>query len=205
MVGYDIFKEPDKDKRLDGLIKILGTSISITGFVSIIVTIIQSRKTIQKDLQQSTIDLFKEFRSEKFKNTRDRVWGLMNNWMQTEGFKQKFIDYNFKQDNKKVEEELDKDIKALYDMLEFYLILSVYEGNENVLKALRYFYYGWYRHFLYDIAKEIESNRQVNPLLSSYKTSYLSDLSYVSNLERLDRLCGLDKIPKNTIIHFDGG
>ncbi|RYE13480.1 MAG: hypothetical protein EOP45_21125 [Sphingobacteriaceae bacterium] len=115
------------------------------------------------------------------------------------------MQYNFSERGKVINENLDEDIKVVYQLLEFYLLVSVYEGNQNVLKALRYFYYGWWRHFLYDFAFEIESVTKTNEILKNGHTDYLQDISYIATLQRLDKLCGLENVPKDIVMHFDGG
>jgi Tfp pilus assembly protein PilV len=65
----------------------LGVAISVTGFVSIIITIIQSRQSIQQDIQQSSVDLFKELRSEKFIDARRRAWIVKEKWYGELGYK----------------------------------------------------------------------------------------------------------------------
>lgn len=204
VLGYDVLLEPSYEKRLDGLVKILGLSISITGFISIVITIIQSRESLQRDIRQSSVDLFKELRNESFINARRRAWLVKEKWYNDKEYKQKLIAYNFSNRGKNDIEEFNNDIRVVYQLLEFYLLVSVYEGNESNLKALRYFYYGWWRHFLYDFAIEIETNSRVNYSVD-YRTSYFKDISYIATLKRLDKLCSLEKIPHHTMLHFDGG
>lgn len=205
IVGYNVLADPSQERRLDGISKILGLSISITGFVSIIITIIQSRQSLQRDIQQSSVDLFKELRSEKFIDARRRAWIVKEKWYDEKGYKEKLIKYNFSSRDKVKDEGLDHDMKVVYQLFEFYLLVSVYEGNEKILKALRYFYYGWWRHFLYDFASEIEGNTKTNDMLKNPGVHYLQDISYIATLQRLDILCGLECIPRETVLHFDGG
>ncbi|WP_406684341.1 hypothetical protein N1F78_01020 [Seonamhaeicola sp. MEBiC1930] len=204
-VGYDIFNEPIKEKRLDGTLKIIGTAISITGFISIIVAIIYSKKSIQRDIQKGTIELFQEFNDERFKEIRTKAWVVKEKWEKKKNYRKKFIDHNFHNPKQKKDEELEEEINVIYKLLEFYLVISTFEENKTILQSLRYFYYGWWRPFLYDISSEIESNRKINEIIKTSKSDYLDNISYTQSLERLDRICGLEKIPKNTIIHFDGG
>ncbi|WP_339715478.1 hypothetical protein [uncultured Kriegella sp.] len=77
--------------------------------------------------------------------------------------------------------------------------------NKEILQSLRYFYYGWWRKFLYEIAHEIESNRNINEIIINAKSDYLENISYTKNLERLDKICGLEDIPKNIEIHHNAG
>lgn len=204
-IGYDILNEVSYEKRLDGIVKILGVSISITGFVSIIVTIIQSRESIKRDIQKNSVDLFKELRNKEFIDARKKAWLVKEKWYNLDGYKQELITHNFTSNKASINTELDEEIQVVYRLLEFYLLVSIYEGNENVLKALRYFYYGWWRHFLYDFASEIENNTKTNNILRESEVEYLHNISYTATLKRLDKLCGLQKIPEETILHFDGG
>lgn len=204
-VGYNIFNESDKVKRLDATIKILGTSISLTGFISIIVAIIYSKKSIQQDIQKGTIELFQEFNGERFKSIRGEAWKVKEKWYNEKNYRKRFLDYNLNIADRKTNKELDKDIGVIYELLEFYLIVSSYDGNQQILRSLRYFYYGWWRPFLYDIGGEIEKNRGINPILFQTKNEYIDNISYVKNLEKLDEICGLQKIAKDIEIHYDGG
>lgn len=92
----------------------------------------------------------------------------------------------------------------VYELLEFYLIASSLENHESILKSLRYFYYGWWRHFLYDVGGEIESRRGIHEDVKKNNSDYLDNISYVKNLERLDMLCGLENLPKDISIHANG-
>ncbi|WP_299436655.1 hypothetical protein, partial [uncultured Maribacter sp.] len=204
-VEYDIFSEPNRDKRLDGTLKIIGTAISLTGFISIIVVIIYSKKSIQRDVQKGTIELFQEFNGERFKEIRTKAWVVKEKWENKKNYKSKFLEYNFGKGEKKENKELTEEINVIYKLLEFYLIISTFEENKSILQSLRYFYYGWWRKFLYEIAAEIEDNRDINDIVKNGKSDYLDNISYVKNLERLDKICGLENIPKNIAIHNDGG
>lgn len=80
VIDYDILSETDKEKRLDASIKIIGTSISITGFISIIFAIVHSKKNIQREIQKGTIELFKEFNGERFRKVRQEAWVIKEKW-----------------------------------------------------------------------------------------------------------------------------
>lgn len=204
IIEYDVLVEPDKDKRLDALIKIIGISISITGFLSIIVTIIQTKKSVQRDIQQTTTHLFKEFNSDSFRDKRTRGWGVMEKWYSEKDYKKRFLEYNLGETVTTKDEELGKDIRAIYTLLEFYLVVSVNGSNDDLLKAVRYFYYGWWRHFLYDVGKELENTRKVNTTLLKRDSNYLKSISYIEHLNKLDKLCGLENIPTDIKIHLNG-
>lgn len=205
VIGFDILLENDYSKKLDSLCKIVGISISLIGFVSIIITINQSRKSIQRDVQQNSVELFKELRNQEFLSARRRAWKVKEKWYNEEGYRYNLIIYNFQKISEQTNPELDQEIKDVYQLLEFYLLVSQYEGNPAVLKSLRYFYYGWWRPFLYDFAYQIENNSKVNEQIKNEQSSYFEDISYTNTLRRLDQLCGLSKFPENTIFHFDGG
>lgn len=202
-IGYHILTESNSEKKLEGFVKIIGISISITGFASLIITIIQSRKSEKQTIQESTISLYKEFRSENFKLKRSRAWKVLTKWFDEVGYKESLLSYHLG-NPEEVNQDFNEDINAIHGMLEFYMIISVYSENEESLKALNYFYYGWWRHFLYDYSICVESHRVINPIVSKYAKSYLYDVSYSSHLIKLDKLCGLSHIPKNTKIHNDG-
>lgn len=204
IIEYDVLVEPDKDKKLDALIKIIGISISITGFLSIIVTIIQTKKSVQRDIQQTTIHLFKEFNSDSFRDKRTRGWEVMEKWYSEDGYKKRFLEYNLGETITTKDEELGKDIRAIYTLLEFYLVVSVNGTNKDLLKAVRYFYYGWWRHFLYDIGEELENLRKVDNILLRRDNDYLKSISYIEHLNKLDKLCGLENIPTETKLHLNG-
>lgn len=209
LADYDVLTLRDHEKRLDGITKILGVSIAVTGFVSIIFSIIQSRESIQHSVDESVIELFRDLRSPEFIESRRRAWIIKEKWFQDDGvYKQKFLDYNFstrKEKIKKDQKELDEDIKAVYQLIEFYLLVSSYKGSVRLMKQLRFFYYGWWRHFLYDFAHEIERTTKTSPKLQDPKSTYLRDISYTGTLERLDRLCGFQGMDRTLVLHEDGG
>jgi hypothetical protein len=204
-IGYNLFAEVDPDKRLDSFVKVLGVSISITGFVSIIVTIIQSRQTIQHDIKQRSVDLFRELRNEAFIDARATAWQAKEKWEKDKSYMTRLIDYNFSGRNDGKDETLNKEIKAIYQMMEFYLLVSVYDGNESNLKTLRYFYYGWWRNFLYAFGGEVEARTKTHECLSKPGITYLGDISYTRSFRRLDKIAGLDGIAEYTRLHDDGG
>lgn len=202
---YNLFDLLDQEKRVDAFTKIIGVAISLTGFLSIILTIIQSRRNIQREIQKNTIDLFREFRSEKVKQARNRAWAVRDKWYNNETYKAEYLKFNFDNPDNVENEQLSNDTNAIYDILEFYLIVSAYDGNKDVIKAFRYFYYGWWRPFLYEVATEIETHRKCNPLLNTYSPEYIDGVSFTKNLEKLDKMCGFQKIPRYIELHFDGG
>ena len=202
-VGYHLLNESNSEKKLEGFVKIIGVSISITGFASLIITIIQFRKHQKQTIQESTISLYKEFRGIEFKDTRARAWRAATKWYDEAEYKASLSEYGIGE--KTVTNiEYDKDLKAIYSILEFYMIISVYNEGEEALKALNFFYYGWWRHFLYDFSLVMEESRSVNPLIHKLAKNYLVDVSYTSHLRKLDKLCGLSKIPITVKIHRNG-
>ncbi|WP_339715471.1 hypothetical protein [uncultured Kriegella sp.] len=126
-IDYDVFSEPINDKRLDSTLKIMGTAISLTGFISIIVAIIYSKKSIQRDIQKKTIELFREFNGERFKKIRSEAWIVKEKWENKKKYKEKLIEYNFAKSGKKEDKELADDTKVVYQLLEFYLVISTFE------------------------------------------------------------------------------
>jgi hypothetical protein len=120
-------------------------------------------------------------------------------------YRQELMDYNFSDRYLVKSPELDVGIRSVYELLEFYLLISVYDDNKNNLQALRYYYYGWWRQFLYEFANEVEYRTKIDQGIDEHHPTYRKDISYTSSLERLDRLCGFENLPKNFKIHGDGG
>lgn len=205
LFDYNVFLEKDGDKRLDGFLKILGVAISVTGFLSIILTIIESRKNIQREIQKNTVDLFREFRSEKLRKARNDGWEVKKKWFGQEDYKQKYLNHNFNNPTEIPNAELEIDTHAVYDLLEFYMVLSSSEITQDVLKTFRFFYYGWWRKFLYSIAEEIEKKRKMNLEVLKNSPAYVESLSFTNNLKKLDKLCGFEGIKPDEELHFDGG
>lgn len=205
VIGYNLFEEPDAVKKLDALTKLLTISIAITGFLSIIFTIIHSRKNIQREIKKNSVDLFQIFRSEKIRNARSLGWRVKQKWTNDTSYKQEFLKFLFNNPDSEPNADLLKETDAIYDLLEFYHLVGNYEGDCEHLKSYRYFYYGWWRRFLYEMAYQIESHRKVNPLVHVHCPDYLDNISYTKDLQQVDKLCGLENIPIHEDIHLNGG
>lgn len=206
-INYDFAIEPTGEKRLDGFIKITGTAISLTGFASIIITIIQSKKSISRELERTTIDLFKEFRNENFHNIRMKAWSVKLKWTD-ETYRNDLLDFIFSKTINEGQQSKDfrEDSKIIFDLFEFYSVLSLYEGNFEIFRKLKYFYYGYWRSFLYSFASEIDERRieSVNKIIQ-FDSDYLENILMKPCLQRLDRICGFETICQDTEFHLDGG
>lgn len=202
--GYDYFAEKLGDKRLDGLIKIIGVAISVTGFLSIILTIYYTEIGIRREIEQNSINLFREFRSKDFFEVRKNAWKIKEKWNNHE-YQKELIKYLKEDAQVKPQNELDYEIQTMYDLLEFYCILSHYSGNPESFKKLKYFYYGYWRPLLYSFSNFIDELRKED--ISSIiilETDYFKNISYSTSLNKLDEICGFTKYDKNLVFHAKG-
>ncbi|TYA74930.1 hypothetical protein [Seonamhaeicola marinus] len=206
LFDYHIF-QPEKttDEKVAEFLNILTPAISIVGFLSIILTIVYTRKSILRELNSGTQELFSLFRSEKNEALRYRAWEVKQKWENEPGYKKKLIDYKYGEREETKNKKLNKDINSVFEILEFYLMLSNYHDNKQLFKSYRYFYYGWWRKFLYDIGGEIEKSRKCNENIRKSHPDYFKAISYTESLKRLDEICGFHDIPIDEEIHYDGG
>jgi len=177
----------------------------------------QKAKSDSEELQQTTIDLFKEIRSPEMRKTRDIAREVKKYWdndkdKKSNTYQARFIyaminEEEFKDDNIKIEQ---KHYKAVYDLFTFYIMLGLYSNNEKNIKNLNYFYYSWWRRFLHEIATEYDKNKITiisnDPILLQKekfdKNVFLENISLKRPLKKLDLLCGFDNIDENFELHI---
>ena len=204
-------------KNITDLIGILSLSISFTAFASIFFSLQQSKSQRRNELKQITIDLFKELRGQHFREVRDKSWLVKSKWEKNKnGYRQKLIQAMFS-DKTNSEEGINitKDqIQAIYDLIGFYSVLSLYRDNENDIQNLSYFYYGWWRKFLYELAELKDARREedlftedfvLNNKIKFKQQTYVDNVSLKSMLKRLDLLCGFQDLPEDFELHRSGG
>ncbi|SHF51582.1 hypothetical protein SAMN05444483_101417 [Salegentibacter echinorum] len=212
ITNQNYFLRENLAKNLDELINILVLASSLTAFVSIFFTLEQSRRDRKNELQQTTIDLFKELRSERFRNITNNAWDIRQKWSSGDNkFKKKLIKAMFSEKpNQKLGITADH-IQSIYDLVGFYTVLSLYRGNEDFIRDLNYFYYGWWRNFLYDLS-EFKDGQRISDLFElneynniEFRQEYIANVSFSTALNRLDNLCGFENVPKTLEFHKSGG
>ncbi|WP_460473470.1 hypothetical protein [Emticicia fontis] len=185
--------------------KSLQIGISISGFLSLLVSIKIWQDTSKQEISQATISLFEKFRDEDFSKIRMEAWKIRNKWYLENNYKQEIIE-----SSKKLHEEYDTNqfmqtMKPVRRLIEFYTILSQYKGNEDIVKRCRYFHYGYWRPFLYEIAKlHDEYNTPVTEFSNKYTMQYqeyIKGISYVETLKNMDRFVGFEGIKEDFRFH----
>lgn len=186
------------------LINILVLAFSGSAFLAILLTVYYESKRRRNELQQITIDLFKEWRSQAFREARlTASKNVLKRWHDAEfreAFCKSFIAVETRANFKVPEEH----IQAVSDIIGFYSILSLYRGNQEDIKNLSYFYYGWWRKLLYDVAYYRDAQRE--GIVASQVTlnaqgirlnrqNYMNSIMLVPVLKRLDKLCEFDGVP----------
>lgn len=199
-----IYESPFKDNHLDRETPIIVISIFSGVFMIITFAIIDNKRRIQEGYKRNLTELFREFDGEKFQKTRNEVWRIKEKWDNKKDYKKHFLEYNFNDYDRKVDKELEAEISVIYELLDFYRVVSLYKVNKSFFRSLKYFYYDWWRSFLYDIGSEIESKRAKNDLVPEMENECIKDLSYIKNLEILDKVFGLENIPKDAMVHNIG-
>jgi len=182
----------------------------LTGWIAFEFNEYQKDKNDHKDrleLQQLTIDLFKEFRSEKGLKTRHTASEMRKLWKgpDSEKFLKVFVKHmvlenGFTYDGRKISEE---QIHSVYDLFAFYNLLSLYPNNNENVRNLNFFYYGFWRSFLYAVAFAYDNERQKrifqNPNSpKEFRESFVNDIRFANNLRRLDMVCGFDILNDST-------
>lgn len=155
-------------------------------------------------MQQITIDLFKEWRSPAMREARlTASKHVQKNWSNPEfrdAFCKSFIAVETSSSFKVVEEH----IQAVSDIIGFYSVLSLYRGNQDDIKNLSYFYYGWWRKLLYDVAafRDIQRESIVESVdllkqkgIKLNRNEYMNSIKLIPVLHRLDKLCMLSGVP----------
>jgi ABC-type multidrug transport system fused ATPase/permease subunit len=200
-IDWNYIKDQD---NIDKLINILVLAFSASAFFAILLTVYYESRRRRNELQQITIDLFKEWRSQAFREARlTASKHVLKQWHDVDfrdAFCKSFIAVETR-NNFKVPEE---HIQAVSDIIGFYSILSLYRGNQEDIKNLSYFYYGWWRKLLYDVAFFRDNQRQ--NIVASTETlkansvkldrdNYLNSIMLVPVLKRLDKLCEFTGVP----------
>lgn len=191
--------------------KSITVAISISGFISLILTLSIWRSNDQRQIGLSAINLFDKFRDERISKIRDSVWAVRIKWFNQENYKTELLSFSYSKMNERMfSEELNKtlkeDLRNLYDLFEVFNILSLHTENSEIIKRCRYFYYLWWRKFLYEVAIELDNNESnfISDEFKEYETvyeEYLDNISYVKTLNRLDKALGFSKIPYDLEIH----
>jgi hypothetical protein len=202
-------------RNVTDLIGIISLAISFTAFFSIIFSLQQTIHNRQNELKQITIDLFKELRGQHFREVRSNCWAVKSKWDKDaapDGYRSRMIQAMFtEEDNVDITSE---QIQAVYDLIGFYTILSLYRGNENDIRSLNYFYYGWWRKFLYELSEHKDPQRikylfahEISPKtrFSLSRQTYIDNVTLKPVLKRLDTLCGFDNLPGDFEMHTSGG
>ena len=190
--------------NISELINILVLAFSASAFIAILLTVYYESKRRRNELQQITIELFKEWRSPAFREARlTASKNVLKRWQDKEyreAFCKSFIAVETRANFKVPEAH----IQAVSDIIGFYSILSLYRGNQEDIKNLSYFYYGWWRKLLYDIAQYRDEQREaiVEPQVSLKtkgiqinRKEYMNSIKLVPVLKRLDKLCEFTGVP----------
>ena len=192
--------------NISELINILILAFSGSALFAILITVYYESKRRRNELQQITIELFKEWRSPVFREARlTAAKHVLKKW-QDEDFRDKFCKSFIAVEARKNLKIPEEHIQAVSDIIGFYSVLSLYRGNQEDIKNLSYFYYGWWRKLLYDIAHyrdvqregivaSSESLKKQGVLLN--RKNYMNSIKLVPVLQRLDKLCEFSGVPAN--------
>lgn len=192
------------EKYLSPLIELIAVVFSFTAIISILVAIMIEQRRRKSELQETTIKLFQEWRGQHLNKARIRASkNVLKRWDDIE-FRNNFFDSMIAIENRKDLSISEEDIQAVSDIIGFYTVLSIYRGNEDDIRNLNYFYYGWWRKMLYDIADfrdtrrdvALANKRKLNNLKVDFnRTEYLDNVKMYPMLQRLDKLCGFQNLP----------
>ena len=214
------FKISDRKEEWDLFSSYIGGTLGpIVGILSLLISgyIVHKFNNIQKkyqedtdsgQLQQVTINLFKEFRSEQMSKARSNAWVMKKQWYgideaSRERFR-KFLVVAMVSEN--IVHEIGitierQHLRAVNDMISFFTMLSLYSDNSENIKGLNYFYYPWWRGFLKELTYECDQKTRAclngDSKLSVEgfdKEKYFAHLSHNGAFERLDIICGFDKL-----------
>lgn len=192
--------------NISELLNILVLAFSASAFIAILLTVYYESKRRRNELQQITIDLFKEWRSPAFREARlTASKNVLKRWQDDayrEAFCKSFIAVETRENFKVPEVH----IQAVSDIIGFYSILSLYRGNQEDIKNLSYFYYGWWRKLLYDIANYRDKQREAivesqlnlkNKGILINRREYMNSIKLEPVLKRLDKLCQFTGLPND--------
>lgn len=176
----------------------------------------KNRKADGEQLQQTTINLFKEFRSPQMAASRSVAWKLKKKWDAESGasnnwrFRKALIEAMVNEKHVVLDDDnyiSNEDLRAVNDIISFYTMLSLYQDNGHNIKALNYFYYPWWRAFLVELCKEVEELTCCcivqNPALSlqGFDVGDYSDNMKMGNaLRALDVICVFKGLPAVDLI-----
>ncbi|MCX2584354.1 hypothetical protein OQ267_11135 [Pedobacter sp. MR22-3] len=186
-------------------------SLLISGYIVYKFNKIQHKYQEDKDngqLQQVTIDLFKEFRSEQMSKARSNAWQMKQKWYEADEssrdrFRKMLVIAMVSEktvNNAGICIERQH-LRAVNDMISFYTMLSLYSKNSKNITELNYFYYPWWRGFLKELTNECD--KKTKECLNSdeqlavpnfNKGEYFDNLSHISAFIRLDKICGFEDL-----------
>ena len=212
-----------KKSEFDKWEKSLQIAVSVGTFFGILASIKIYEYTDKRQVYQYTLSLFEKFRDERFSKIRDRAWQVRKKWDKDEkNYKHKLIEASFEKTTEikasptpETEQEplndpndkalLKEDIKAVRDLFEFYSNLICYKDIPEALISYRFFYYGWWRPFLYTMAKIHDDKYEINKDLNEIETfdyqRYMDNISYIYKLKQLDEIFGFKGVDEKMIIH----
>lgn len=177
-------------------------TLVVTSYLAFEFNNYQRRQQKIKDdeqLQQTTIELFKEWRSVSVLAARKKAWSVKRKWEANKEFRPIFIEAMVMEEdyegNSDAESVTEAEFRAIYDMFAFYNMLSLYSRNEKNIRNLNYFSYPWWRHFLYEVAIEYDKLK-VNYIFDENNKNqkiyrrFKDNISFTYYLKRLDSICG---------------
>lgn len=197
---------------------------SSTGFLALIVTLRIFQKSDMRLVRQTTLQIFEKFRDDRFLEVREKVWEIQKKWHADTKYKEALINaaYTLNQqsqselgeekelDNqvkkeRNVKDNLKKDMNDIRRLFEFYTSLLDFADIPEVLISYRYFHYGWWRRFLYEIAFIEDKHNICNSELEKFEffdyEKYVDETSHVNKLIKLDEIFGFTGIPYDFVFH----
>lgn len=187
---------------LQGIVSTVLTAITLVVTTAIAITFNRFQQKTQ--IQQITVDLFKEFRSQGMLDARNGASEMRKNWhIQVRDEKVALI-------NEIVTEEYSSEVnrkygRAIYDLFAFYTMLIQYKGQAETLRSLRYFYYGWWRKFLYEYAllyDEVRISHVKAIDAGAFKRAdFIEAISFTRTLRELAKLCGFQDLDSDFEIY----
>ncbi|WP_421825925.1 hypothetical protein [Larkinella sp.] len=210
--SYLMYNFIDSSKtQFEKLEKSLQVGVSVAGFLSLIVSIKIFRDTDRRQLSQATLNLFEKFTDTKFAEIRYAAWEVRRKWFHEKGYKEKYIASAFPPNDVESEMSSDndfrEDIKNVRDLFDFFSTLVAYEDSKETIRICRLFYYGWWRNFLYEIAKVSDQYYTPNiEIKQKYKYTfnyslYAKTVSYVAILKKLDIIFEFEGVKEEEIFH----
>lgn len=146
--------------------------------------------------RQTTIQLFKEFRSQESRKKRRVASRVKRRWEKNKNNYQTLFIEAFISEKKNVS-ITKREIQSVYDLFAFYSMLSTYQTQSRIMPQLNYYYYAWWRKFLYEVAKkyDLEREKDINPLIAMNRgkkevKAFLTNIKFTPKLEKLDKICG---------------